>query len=101
VYKAYKASQKELPTPLLTRLLEDAILKHQPPLVGGRRIKLRYAHAGGHNPPVIVIHGNQARLLPVSYQRYLQNYYREKLNLVGTPILLELREGKNPYAKKA
>ncbi|MCP5200713.1 MAG: ribosome biogenesis GTPase Der [Gammaproteobacteria bacterium] len=82
----------------LTRLLEAALAAHQPPLVRGRRIKLRYAHMGGLNPPTIVIHGNQVDALPGSYQRYLENYFREALGLVGTPIRLELRQSDNPYA---
>ena len=88
----------ELSTQDLTRVLEDLVQEHQPPLVRGRRIKLRYAHMGGLNPPTIVIHGNQVDALPGSYQRYLENYFREALGLVGTPIRLELRQSENPYA---
>lgn len=97
VNQAYHAAHKKLTTSRLTKVLQDAVTDHQPPLVSGRRIKLRYAHAGGHNPPVIVIHGTQAKKLPVSYQRYLMNYYRNVLRLQGTPIRIELREGENPY----
>lgn len=98
VEKAYRSAMKELATPELTRLLEQAVERHQPPLVKGKRIKLRYAHQGGKNPPVIVIHGNQTQLLPEAYRRYLINFYRKRLRLVGTPIHLELRSGKNPFA---
>jgi GTP-binding protein len=84
-------------TPQLTRLLEQAVQQHQPPLVRGRRIKLRYAHQGGRNPPVIVIHGNQTERLPDSYRRYLVNYFRDSLSLAGTPVRLEFRTGENPY----
>jgi GTP-binding protein len=70
---------------------------HQPPLVKGRRIKLRYAHQGGKNPPVIVIHGNQTASVPGSYKRYLFNYFRKALDLVGTPVRVEFKTGKNPY----
>ena len=69
-------------------------------MVHGRRIKLRYAHSGGHQPPTIVIHGNQANALPEDYRRYLENFYQKKLKLIGTPIRVELREGKNPFAGK-
>lgn len=98
--EAYTSAMKELTTSQLTRLLEDAVSRHQPPLVRGRRIKLRMAHCGGHNPPIIVVHGNQTDDLPKSYQRYLSNYFRESLQLVGTPVRMELRSGDNPYAGK-
>ncbi|MFP4278588.1 MAG: ribosome biogenesis GTPase Der [Halochromatium sp.] len=96
--RAYASAMRTLPTPLLTRLLEDAVAEHAPPLVRGRRIKLRYAHQGGRNPPIIVIHGNQTDALPESYQRYLINRFREALRLQGTPLRLELRSGHNPFA---
>ena len=67
-------------TPALTRVLEAAIEQHQPPLVRGRRIKLRYAHQGGKNPPIIVIHGNQVEDVPGSYRRYLENFFRAELD---------------------
>ncbi len=98
VEEAYKSAYKELNTNLLTKILEKAVLDHAPPLVQGRRIKLRYAHAGGHNPPVIVIHGNQVDHVPVSYQRYLINTFRHFLKLVGTPIKLVFKSGENPFA---
>ncbi len=71
VSQAYDASMREMPTPELTRVLETAMQQHQPPLVRGRRIKLRYAHQGGRNPPIIVIHGNQVQHVPDAYRRYL------------------------------
>jgi GTP-binding protein len=95
---AYANAMRDLSTPLLTRLLEDAVQAHQPPLVQGRRIKLRYAHQGGRNPPIIVIHGNQTDALPAAYRRYLVNRFRSALDLAGTPLRLELRSGDNPYA---
>ena len=98
VQHAYEASCRELETPLLNRILTEAVAAHQPPLVRGRRVKLRYAHQGGRNPPVIVIHGNQTARLPLAYRRYLTNVYRRRLDLWGTPIRLELRTGANPYA---
>jgi GTP-binding protein len=82
----------------LTTLLEAAIAAHPPPLVRGRRIKLRFAHLGGRNPPTIVIHGNQVDAVPGSYRRYLENFFRAELGLVGTPINLEFRQGENPFA---
>jgi len=100
VDKAYDNAMRKLSTPELTRILEQAVMEHQPPLVRGRRIKLRYAHQGGRNPPVIVIHGNQTESLPETYRRYLINRYRQVLKLHGTPIRLELKSGKNPYEGK-
>jgi len=97
VQSANRAAQIKVSTPVLTRLLEQAVHEHQPPLARGRRIKLRYAHQGGQNPPVIVIHGNQTERLPDGYKRYLSNYFRTALQLVGTPIRLEFRTGENPY----
>jgi len=100
VEDAYRAATVKVPTPELTRLLERAVHEHQPPLVNGRRIKLRYAHQGGQNPPVIVVHGNQTACLPQSYKRYLGNYFRQALHLVGTPVRMEFRTGDNPYQGK-
>lgn len=98
VERAWAAATRPLSTPHLTRLLEDAVAVHPPPLVAGRRIKLRYAHAGGSNPPRIVIHGNQVDKIPASYQRYLENLYRRELDLAGTPLKIEFRGGANPWA---
>jgi GTPase len=98
VERAYANATRNLSTPELTRLLEAAVQQHQPPLVHGRRIKLRYAHQGGRNPPVIVIHGNQTESLPDTYRRYLINRFRRELNLLGTPLRLELKSGTNPFA---
>jgi GTP-binding protein len=83
---------------MLRRIMDMAQADHQPPLVRGRRVKLKYAHAGGYNPPIIVIHGNQVHDLPDSYKRYLMNYYRKALKIMGTPIKIEFREGDNPFA---
>jgi GTP-binding protein len=98
VERAYANATRNLSTPELTRLLETAVQEHQPPLVPGRRIKLRYAHQGGRNPPVIVIHGNQTESLPDTYRRYLINRFRRELKLFGTPLRLELKSGTNPFA---
>jgi GTP-binding protein len=91
---------KTLETPMLTTLLEQALESHPPPLVHGRRIKLRYAHCGGHNPPTIVIHGNQTDSLPQSYQKYLSNFFIKALKLEATPVRVILKSSDNPYAGK-
>lgn len=100
IHKAYDAAMFKVSTSRLTQILQDAVENHQPPMVGGRRIKLRYAHLGGHNPPVIVIHGNQTSALPKSYQRYLENIYREVFALEGTPLHVEFKQNDNPYKDK-
>ncbi|MFC1602740.1 ribosome biogenesis GTPase Der [Pseudomonadota bacterium] len=97
VEKAYANATRNLPTPELTRILEAAVEEHQPPLVHGRRIKLRYAHQGGQNPPIIVIHGNQTESVPKTYVRYLINRFRKVLKLSGTPVRLSFKSGSNPY----
>ena len=100
VNKAYDSAMRKLPTARLTEILNRATEEHQPPLVRGRRIKLRFAHQGGKNPPIIVIHGNQVKSTPASYKRFLINTYRRVLKLVGTPVKIEFKEGKNPYEGK-
>lgn len=100
VKNAYRSAIRDLATPELTRVLEQAVIEHQPPLRHGRRIKLRYAHQGGRNPPIIVIHGNQTKSMPDAYRRYLVNTFRKRLRLSGTPVRIEFKEGKNPYAGK-
>ncbi len=97
---AYGSATRKLSTNALTRILEGAVYDHPPPMINGRRIKLRYAHAGGQNPPLIVIHGNQTGKVPNSYQRYLEKVYRRELKLAGTPVRIEFRSGTNPYAEK-
>jgi GTP-binding protein len=98
VRAAYEAAMREMPTPDLTRVLEAAIRQHQPPLVRGRRIRLRYAHQGGRNPPVIVVHGAQAERTPEDYRRFLANCYREAFRLAGTPVRVDFRSEENPFA---
>jgi len=95
--RAYEAAMREMPTKELTRALEDALSVHQPPLARGRRIKLRYAHQGGRNPPRIVIHGNQTASVPDAYTRYLVNFFRKKFDLFATPVVIEYRTDANPY----
>ena len=100
IQQAYTAAMLDVSTARLTRIVEQAVQAHQPPLVRGRRIKLRYAHQGGHNPPLIVIHGNQTDRIPQSYRRYLINYLRDELKLVGTPLTVRFKTGDNPYKGK-
>lgn len=97
VHSLYDATMIDMSTPVLTRILSDAVASHQPPLVGGRRIKLKYAHQGGRNPPIVVIHGVQTDSLPDSYKRFLMNYYREQLQLKGTPVRLVFKSPENPF----
>ncbi len=97
VRKAYDAAVRKLPTPMLNEVLQDALAAHSPPTVRGRRIKLRYAHQGGQNPPIIVIHGNQTEHVPDAYRRYLINVFRREFDLFGTPIRIEFRTGENPF----
>jgi len=100
VIKAYTCARRKIATPVVTRLLEKAIQMHSPPLVRGRRIKLRYAHQGGVNPPLIIIHGNQVDAIPESYHRYLINFYRKALKIEGTPIRIDFKGGDNPFEGK-
>lgn len=97
INEAYQSATKKLSTPELNRLLQLAQTTHQPPLVQGRRVKLRYAHPGGNNPPCIIIHGNQLQALPESYRKFLEHFYQRKLNMHGTPVLIEFRTSENPY----
>ena len=97
VTAAYRATMRELPTPELNRILEQAVERHAPHAVLGRRIKLRYAHQSGRNPPVVMIHGNQTDKLKDAYKSYLANVFREAFNLTGVPLRLEFRTGDNPF----
>src|SRR5450432_1691129 len=97
VRSVFAAAMREMTTPHLTRVLEGAMESHPPPVVRGRRIKLRYAHQGGRNPPIIVIHGNQTVSVPESYRRYLANVYRKAFNLYATPVAIDFRSEANPY----
>ena len=97
INKAYKSAMINISTPRLTRVLEDAIEAHAPPIVRGRRIKLKYAHQGGRNPPIIVVHGKQTKNIPQSYTRYLTNTFRKVLDLHGTPVRVEFKSGDNPF----
>jgi GTPase len=98
--RAHAAAMREMPTPALTRTLERAMTAHQPPMIRGRRIKLRYAHQGGKNPPRIIIHGNQVASVPDAYMRYLSNVFRKTFDLFANPVAIEFRSDSNPYAPK-
>ncbi|MEQ1636344.1 MAG: ribosome biogenesis GTPase Der [Methylococcales bacterium] len=97
VHKLYDSTMIDMSTPALSKLLQEATTTHQPPLVNGRRIKLKYAHQGGKNPPIIIIHGIQTDAVPGSYKGYLVNFFRQKLKLLGTPIRIEFRSPDNPF----
>ena len=101
VDEAYASATAKLSTPRLSRALQSAVARQEPPRAGLVRPKLRYAHQGGHNPPRIVIHGNALDRLGDAYKRYLENFFRQEFDLVGTPLALELRTGRNPYAGKS
>ncbi len=98
---AYVAAMARLSTPKVTRALIAAVEKQAPPKSGVIRPKLRYAHQGGVNPPRIIIHGNALDRVPESYKRYLEGYFRDAFKLAGTPMRIEFRTGRNPYAGKA
>ena len=97
---SWQSSRKSVSTAALTRMVEQIVAASPPPLSRGRRIKLRYAHMGGHNPLCIVIHGKQLDKLPGHYRRYLQNSFRAALGLVGLTVQIELRNDDNPYVRE-
>ncbi|CAK4066774.1 MULTISPECIES: ribosome biogenesis GTPase Der [Vibrio] len=101
VQEAYKSATTRVGTSVLTRIMKMATEDHQPPMVRGRRVKLKYAHAGGYNPPIVVIHGNQVNDLPDSYKRYLMNYFRKSLEIMGTPIRIIFQNSDNPFEGKS
>lgn len=97
IHRAFDSATRKFRTSQLNDILDAAVQEHQPPLVRGRRIKLRYAHLGGNNPPIVVIHGNQTDSVPDSYKRYLQHRFTARLKLEGTPIRLEFKNSDNPF----
>ena len=99
ISKAYNSAMIEMPTAKLNQCLQDAVLTKSPPLAKRRAVKLKYAHQGGRNPPVVVIHGNNVKNLPKHYRRYLENYISREFNLYGTDVRVVLRAQHNPYAK--
>ena len=96
---AHASANRKMPTPVLTRLLLEAVQHQSPKRAGAFRPKLRYAHQGGMNPPIVVIHGNALDSIDDNYKRYLEKHFRETFSLVGTPLRIELRSGKNPFAR--
>ncbi len=98
--QAYASAFMQFNTRDLTDLLEEAVFKHNPPMHNGRRAKLRYAHQGGKNPPIIIIHGSKTDSLAESYKRFLMSFYIKKLKLKGTPVRIEFKVGDNPFAGK-
>jgi GTPase len=100
IAQAHKAATTKMSTPVLTRLLQEAVQFQSPKRAGMFRPKLRYAHQGGMNPPVIVVHGNSLEHVTDAYKRFLEGRFRKEFNLVGTPLRIEMRTSKNPYADK-
>ncbi|TXI19967.1 MAG: ribosome biogenesis GTPase Der [Nitrosomonas sp.] len=98
--RAYAAAMADLSTPKLTRALIAAVEKHPPPRGGMSRPKLRYAHQGGSNPPLIIVHGSMLNHVPETYRRYLENTFRNVFKLTGTPLRVDFKVGHNPYADK-
>jgi GTPase len=97
VDSAFESANLTLATPKLNRVLQAAVQATPPPVIHGRRIRLKYAHQGGKNPPTVVIHGNQASSLPKAYRRYLASAFRSAFRLTGTPVKIECRQGENPF----
>ncbi len=100
ILQAHASATVKMPTPVLTRLLQDAVEHHAPPREGRFRPKMRYAHQGGMNPPVVVIHGNSLDNIKDSYKRYLESRFREHFRLTGTPMRIEMRSSANPFEDK-
>jgi GTP-binding protein len=96
---AYAAAMSKLSTPRLTRVLQRAVERQQPPRAGLVRPKLRYAHQGGMNPPVVVIHGSALGHVPDAYRRYLERFFGDAFQLRGTPLRIQFKSGVNPYAR--
>ncbi len=96
---AFKAAMAKLATPQLTRVLLEATQQHQPPVSKGIRPKLRYAHQGGMNPPIVVVHGSHVDGVKDSYKRYLEGVFRKTFQLVGTPLRVQFKQGENPFAE--
>jgi GTP-binding protein len=95
--QAHASATVKMPTPVLTRLVHDAVAHQQPRREGRFRPKMRYAHQGGMNPPIVVVHGNALDHVTAAYKRYLEGRIREHFKLVGTPLRIELRSGRNPF----
>ncbi|MBV8617256.1 MAG: ribosome biogenesis GTPase Der, partial [Curvibacter sp.] len=100
ITQAHKSATCKMPTPVLTRLLLEAVQFQTPKKTGMYRPKLRYAHQGGMNPPVIVVHGNSLEHVTDAYKRFLEGRFRKEFNLVGTPLRIEMKTSQNPYADR-
>jgi GTP-binding protein len=100
VREAWRSATIDMPTPVLTRVLQKAWEAHQPPMSQGRASRLRFAHSGGSLPPRIIIHGNRTDAIPASYKRYLENVFIRHFKLRGTPLFINFRSGENPYKDK-
>ncbi len=100
IIEAYQSATRKMPTPQLTRVLQEAVQYQAPKRAGMFRPKLRYAHQGGMSPPVIVIHGNSLEHVADAYKRYLEGRFRKEFKLVGTPLRIEFKTSQNPYADK-
>ncbi|MGC4060377.1 MAG: ribosome biogenesis GTPase Der [Aquabacterium sp.] len=100
IISAWKSAVCKMPTPVLTRLLAEAVQFQQPKRAGAFRPKLRYAHQGGQNPPIIVIHGNSLEHISDAYRRFLEGRFREHFKLTGTPLRIEMKSSQNPFADK-
>ena len=101
VGKAYRSAMIEMPTSILNRYLQDAITQTPPPMSKRRQVKLKYAHQGGRNPPVVVVHGNNVDSVADHYRRFLENYFRERFKLFGADVRVVFRSGRNPFDKKS
>ncbi|MFA6616683.1 MAG: ribosome biogenesis GTPase Der, partial [Hydrogenophaga sp.] len=99
IAQAHASAMRKMSTPLLTRLLQESVAFQAPPKSGMYRPKMRYAHQGGMNPPVIVIHGNSLEHVPEVYRRFLEGRFRKAFDLVGTPLRIEFRTSHNPYTE--
>lgn len=97
VDQAFASANRELPTPRLNKIVQAAVASTPPPIVRGRRPRIKFAHQGGRNPPVVVLHGNQVRALTPSYRRYLSHALQKAFDLVGTPVTIQCKEGDNPF----
>ena len=101
IQETYRSTHQKLTTAQLTKVLERAVAEHEPPLISGHRIRLRYAHLGGRHPLTIVLHGKKTKVLPKSYSRYLASYFRKTFNFIGVPVHIKLRTDFNPYENKS
>jgi GTP-binding protein len=100
ILAAHASATVKMPTPVLTRLLIEAVEHQQPRRDGRFRPKMRYAHQGGMNPPLVVIHGNSLEHITDGYKRYLEGRFREHFKLTGTPMRIEFRSSKNPFDER-